>query len=299
MKKIILMAAFLMVVSAVPAQAQTGEIHGVTGVTFDSLYLWRGITVFGSHGGMHPFVDLDLMGTGFGLSATGHVPMGSGMAQSPSPWNINELQRWDYTLYYKGMLNPEDTYETRYKLGWTYFNYPGNSATDSFESASNYGSFDLQELFLGVAFPNLLNVPGLVPGYVVVKGWPSNSDTLVGGAKGGPFTDDGTYSGWAHIFMLDYGIACRGLTAEIPEQIINLHGEIVYNAGVDPRPGGGYTDDDWTHYLLSVSTDFSLADDLVLTPALSYQHTLESSPTKGINADSDIVWGSLSLKYKF
>jgi hypothetical protein len=296
MKKVILTTAVVMMATVGAVQAQTDEIHGAAGVTFDTKYVWRGITVFGSHGGMHPFVDLDLMGTGFGFSVEGHVPIGSGMAQD-APWGINELQRWDYTLYYKGMINPDDVYETRYMLGWRYFNYPGSTATGSYKGPgiSNHGSFDLQELFAGLSFPQILNVPGLVPSYVILKCWPSNSDTLVGGAN----FNGGTYSGWAHVFMLDYGWVCPGLTADTPEQTINLHAETVFNDGVEPRPGGPYSDSDWTHFLLSASTDFSLAEDVVMTPGITYQHTMESSPTSGINGDSDILWASVKFTYKF
>jgi len=302
-KQMLIIAIVLIMALISTVHAKKGEIHGTTGVTFDSMYVWRGITVFGSQPGFHPFIDLDLMGTGFGLSVTGHIPMGSGNAQAPSPWNINELQRWDYTLYYKGMMNPEERLETRYKLGWTYFNYPGNSARDSFKSimltngkvtGGSYGSFDLQELFLGLAFPNLLEVPGLVPGYVIVKGWPSNSGTMVGTAN----MNGGTYSGWAHILMLDYGLKMN-CPINDEERIIKLHGEIVYNDAIEPRPGGPWKGRDWTHFMLSASTDFNLTENMVLTPAIQYQHTLEDSYTSGINSDGNILWGSLTIAYKF
>jgi hypothetical protein len=150
-------------------------------------------------------------------------------------------------------------------------------------------------MYAGFAFPRLLGVPGLVPGYVVVKGWPSNSDSPVG--AGNP--NHGTYSGWAHVFMLDYAMSMSGLTAETPEQKLNFHVETVYNDGVDPRPGGGYTDSDWTHVMFGVSTDFDLGNNFIFTPAVYHQVTFEDDAVKGVSPDHDMTWAELTIKYKF
>jgi len=287
MRKNVLLMAVVLFGAIVPVLAQEGDIRGDVGITYDTKYVWRGITVFGDKSGIHPFIDLDLMGTGFGVNVTAHRANASG-------YELNE--RWDYTLHYMGALETEQTWETRYKVGYTYFNYPDLDC-------HTRNSIDLQEIFVGVAFPKVLGVPGLVPGYVVVKGWPSNSDTVVGCAN--PF--GGTYAGFAHIFMLDYALPVAGLTAETPEQILNLHIETVYNDGVDPRPYGGYTDSDWTHVLMSVSTDFDLGNNLIFTPGLYHQITMEDDGSssageyygKGVSPDHSITWASLTVKYKF
>ena len=76
------------------------------------------------------------------------------------------------------------------------------------------------------------------------------------------------------------------------------------------RPFGGYTDSDWTHVLFGASTDFSLCSGVTLTPALYYQITFEDNGTKGpvvpvpgvyqgVNPDHDMLWASLTLKYRF
>ncbi len=225
--------------------------------------------------------------SGFHIEAIGHRANDSG----------NEIsERWDYALYYAGAANLDQTCEMRYLVGYRYLNYPEFSSHEAFESPSDIGSVDEQEMFAGVAFPRLLGIPGLVPGYVIVKGWPSNSDTLVGAAN----PNGGTYSGWAHIFMLDYGVPMSGICADLPSsQILNLHAETVFNDGVDPRPGGGYTDSDWTHLLLGASTDFDLGSGMTLTPAIYEQITFEDDPVKGVSPDHDITWASLTLKYKF
>ncbi len=292
-KTILVIAAVLICVTAA-AQAQEAELHGNVGITYDTKYVWRGITVFGAQSGIHPFVDLDLMGTGFHINAIGHRANSSGYEES---------ERWDYTLYYLGSMFDGETYAAMYRLGYTYFNYPDLSAHSAYKSATNIGSVDLSEFHAGLAFPALLGVEGLVPGYVLVKGWPSNSDTLVGCNN----PNGGTYSGWAHVFMLDYALPVAGLTAETPEQILNFHSELIYNDGVDPRPTGGYTDSDWTHILFGVTTDFDLGSDLTLTPGLYYQITMEDDGSvgaggyfgRGVSPDHDITWASLTVKYTF
>jgi hypothetical protein len=99
--------------------------------------------------------------------------------------------------------------------------------------------------------------------------------------------------------MLDYALPVQGFTAATPEQIINFHVETVFNDGVDPRPGGGYTDSDWTHVMFSVSTDFDLGSNVTFTPALYHQVTMEHDAQSGVSPDKDITWASATIKYKF
>jgi hypothetical protein len=296
MKKILLLSwvTVVMAGSMVPLVAQEGDIHGTVGITYDTKYVWRGITVYGAKSAIHPFIDLDLMGTGFHFEVAAHRANSSGYENS---------ERWDYTLYYANALETEQTWETQYMVGYRYFNYPDMSSSGAYKGLSDVGSVDLQEMFVGLRFPRVLGVPGLVPSYVVIKGWPSSSDTLVGGRN----PSGGTYSGWAHVFMLDYALPLTNIAPEIPEQILNFHLETVYNAGVDPRPAGGYTDSDWTHVLLNVSTDFDLGNNVTFTPALNYQMTMEDDGSigpggyfgRGVSPDHDIFWASMTLKYKF
>jgi hypothetical protein len=135
--------------------------------------------------------------------------------------------------------------------------------------------------------PKLLGVEGLVPSYVLVKLWPSNSGSLIGSAA------PGTASGWAHIFMLDYPLSVPGLMPEDPEQILNFHSELVFNDGV--HPGGGSVDHDWSNFVFGVSTDFDLGDNLTLRPAAYHQITME----KTVNPDQDETWVTLGLHYAF
>jgi len=285
MKKGILVSAVVLLAAASMVQAQESELHGTAGVEFGSKYIWRGFAVYGADTAIHPFVDLDLFGSGFHIEAIGHRANAGG----------NELsERWDYALYYAGAVNPEQCSEMRYMAGYRYFNYPELSSHRAFKNPGDIGSVDLQELFAGFSFPRLLGVPGLVPTYVLLKTWPGNSGTIVGSANPG----GGSFAGWAHVFMLDYALS-DDICPVIPGQTLNLHAETVFNDSVDPRPGGGYTDSDWTHVLFGVSTDFALGAALTLTPGINYQVTFEDNGDKGVSPDHDILWASVKLTYKF
>jgi hypothetical protein len=299
MKKVILLAVVIVFGSIAPAfaaqEAPDGALHGDVGYMYDSMHVWRGFMTWGQHSGSNAFIDLDLMGSGFHIETITHRANASG--SNPDGLGYNNEQRWDYSLYYAGALNVESPGETRYMVGYRYFNYPSMSSHTAFNPVTgDIGSIDLEEVYAGLAFPRLLGIPGLTPGYAIIKGWPSNSGTVVGAAN----PNHGTYAGWAHVFMLDYALPMSGMTAETPEQTLNFHAETVFNDGVDPRPGGGYTDSDWTHLLLGVSTDFDLGNNFVFTPGLWHQITFEDDGVvKGVSPDHSITWASATIKYKF
>jgi len=153
---------------------------------------------------------------------------------------------------------------------------------------------DLQEIHTVLSWPKLLPIEGLVPTYCIVKLWPSNSGALVASrvdlTTGLPST--GTASGWAHIFMLDYGLTVPGFVPETPEQVINLHTEVVYNDGVGPA--GQNVDHDWSNAVFGISTSFDLGNNLSFTPGLYYQSSWDDS----VNPE-DEFWVSLGMAYKF
>lgn len=286
MKKLVLLIAVVLFGMVAPVLAAEGDLHGDIGYTYDTMYVWRGFTVWGGHSGSNPFINLDLFGSGFGLSTEGHWANGTG---NNGPVGYSDEERWDYSLFYQNKISAGDALETDYKVSYIYYNYPKMSAGDSARS------FDLQELNALLAWPNITGVKGLVPAYCIVKLWPSNDDSPVG--AGNP--NGGTASGFAHIFMLNYALPITGLTAETPEQVLNFHTELIYNDGVDPRPYGGYTSSDWTDFVMGVSTDFDLGSNFVFTPGVYHQITMEDSPTKGVSPDHSITWANLTVKYKF
>ena len=275
MKKGILLTIVILLGTAGFVQAQEGELHGAIDVTYLSKYIWRGFDVYPDKSAIQPSVDLDLYGTGFGINV---------MAHRANSGEFENGERWDYMLYYGSRLFEGENYETLYRLGYVYYNYPDMSGHTT-------RSIDLQELQAVLSWPKICPA-GIVPTYVLVKLWPSNSGTIVG-SPAPPAGTDGTASGWAHIFCLDYPLTVEGLLPEIPEQVLNLHAEFVYNDGVGPN--GANVDQDWSNAVFGVTTNFDLGNDLTLTPGVYHQVTLD----KSVNPDKDETWVSLSMKYAF
>lgn len=276
MKQKVLCAAIVLLATTAMVQAQ-GELHGSLDVTYQSKYLWRGIDVYGDKSAIQPTVMLDLYGTGFGVSVQGHRANASG---------FETTERWDTTLFYKNALFMDESYAMQYMIGWRYFYFPDAPLSKSLDPAGL--SIDLQEIHAVMSFPKILPVEGLIPTYVLVKLWPAESGSFVG-SKG----PAGTASGFAHIFMLDYGLPMEDFLPDMPEQVLKLHAEVVFNDGVDPRGIG--VDHDWSNAVFGVSTDFKLADNVTLTPGVYHQITMD----KTINDDKDETWGTLGLKYSF
>lgn len=270
MKHVVLLAAVLLFAAAPQVQARTGELHGAVDLAYQSKFVWRGFDLYGDKSAFQPSLDLDLYGTGFGVSATGH---------RANPGGHENRERWDYTLYYYNRLFEGRPYATNYRLEWVYYNLPDGDKKD----------YDLQEATCIFSWPDILPVKGLVPTYVLSKAWPSCSGSLAGtkSALGG------TASGWAHIFILDYALPVQGLLPGAPEQVLMLHSEATYNDGVGPA--GQNIDQDWSHAVFGIATEFDLGGNCTLTPGVYHQVTMD----KSVNADKDETWFSLSAKYRF
>jgi hypothetical protein len=269
MRQKVLLAAVVVLAATALVQAQ-GELHGALDLTYQSKYVWRGFDIYGDKSGTQATLNLDLYGTGFGIGVMGH------RANSDKYENG---ERWDYSINYKNALFGGESYVTQYMVGWVYYNYPDHSRKIA----------DIQEAFAAFSWPEILPVEGLVPTYVLVKLWPTSTSTVVG--AGSPTT--GTASGFAHIFMLDYPLTLEDLLPELPEQVLKLHTEFVYNDGVGP--GGQNVDHDWSNAVFGITTDFELAENIVFTPGIHYQITMD----KSVNADQDELWCTLGMKYSF
>jgi hypothetical protein len=281
MKKVVFLAAVLAIASTSPAQllkgdmlGLEGDLHGMVGIVWDSMYIWRGFAPFGNKSAVHVLADLNLFETGFGASLAGHRANASGYEND---------EQWDYTLYYQAGLFAGEPYATNYRLGFVYYNFPDGAAW----------RWDLEELHAILSWPNLLPVKGLCPTYVLVRMWPARSNSFVEGWNPG-----NNVSGFAHIFMLDYGFTVPGVLPDVPEQLIKLHSELVYNGGIHPK--GGPMDHQWTNAVLGVSTDFNLGYNITLTPAIYHQIGMEvylMGPTG--EPDKNETWVSVGLKYTF
>jgi hypothetical protein len=274
MKKLILTSAVVLMAAAALSYAQDMQLTGKADLTFTSRYVWRGFEVFGSDSAIHPSIDLMNPTSGIGFNASGHIANGGG--------NV-ENERWDFSPYYMGKLLEKDLWEINYRLAYVYYNYPHRSSHNS------NSAVDLQELNAVLSFPNLTQVEGLVPSYVLVKLWPNGSDTFVGAKS----PSGGTASGFAHIFMLDYAMpyVCpiTGL-----DRKLNLHSEIVFNDGV--APNGANVDHDWSNIVIGASTDYEIEQNFFLTPGIFHQITLDRS----VNGNRDnYTWLSLGASYRF
>ena len=266
MKQRILVAAVALLVMGGFARAQDTDLHGYVDLTWTGKYVWRGFDIYGDKSAIHPSVDLNLFGTGLGVNATGHRANASG---------FEEGERWDYNLYYANMALEGNL---QYRLGYVYYNYPDMSSSVA----------DLQELHAILSLPKICPF-GTVPSYALVKLWPSESGSMVGARS----PSGGTASGFAHIFMLDYAWTVGGILPETPEQVLNLHAEAVWNDGVGPN--GANVDHDWSNAVFGISTNVDLAQNIVLTPGIYHQVTMDTS----VNDDKDETWVSMGLKYQF
>jgi len=273
-KQGVLLSAVVLFCVVAFAQAQNSELHGSVDLTYQSKYVWRGFDVYNDKSAVQPSLDLDLFGTGLGVNVMGHRANSSG---------YENAERWDYTLYYQNGLFQDEAYAMMYRLGWVYYNYPDLSSSQA----------DLQEIHTVLSFPKLIPC-GIVPSYILVKLWPTSSGSLV--AKNVDLTtglpSKGTASGWAHIFMLDYPLRVGGILPDTPEQVFNLHTELVFNDGVGPA--GQDVDSDWSNLVFGVSTGIDLSKELVLTPGVYHQISMDSSVD-----DQNETWATLSLTYKF
>ncbi|MHC4322818.1 MAG: TorF family putative porin [Planctomycetota bacterium] len=262
-KQGILLAAVVLFCAIGLAQAQDSGLHGSLDLTYQSQFIWRGFNIYGNKSAIQPSLDLDLFGTGLGVNVMGHRANSSGYENG---------ERWDYNLYYQNMMNPEEDYAVAYRLGWVYYNFPQLHSQD----------FDLQELHAVLSLPKMCTA-GVIPSYVLVKLWPSSGGSIVNGPA----------SGFAHIFMLDYPLTVGGILPDTPEQVFNLHAEAIYNDGVDPRGIG--VDHDWSNAVFGVSTGIDLVENLVLTPGVYHQITMD----KSVNDNKTETWATVSLTYNF
>ena len=244
-----------------------GGLHGTLDATYVSRYIWRGYDAYGSdHSAFQPSLDLDLFGTGFGVTTWWSRANGSGFEKS----------EWlTITPYYRTRLFAGQAHVTNLKVGYTYFGYP-----DAQRRGANPGTGHAQEVFAMFQWPELFPC-GLVPSYAAFAYWPSEHSAL-----------NRNNGGWAHVFGIGKDVMVENLLGGEGQQPIHLGFHTVYNDSVGPAGAGA--DHDWSHGVFSVSTDFQISENVRFTPGFHYQSSWDDS----INP-SDEYWTSLSLSYSF
>jgi hypothetical protein len=285
MRKLLIVATVLSAAAVAWGEGWEGDlldfgnkIDGTLGVTYDSMYVWRGFRVFDNKSATHILGDVTLADTGFGISAFGHVANASGFV---------DMQRWDYTGYYQNALFTDESYVTNFRVGFVYYNYPRRNRAES---------LDLEEIHAVLSWPKILGIDGLCPSYVVVNTWPAKHDSQYSTLH------VNSPMGFIQIGMLDYGFTVPGIIAEFPDHLIKLHSELVYNDGVSLEPNIRNPAHGFSDAVFGVSTDLDLsplvdmkASSLVFTPGVFYQITME----KTIDPKGNELWGSFGLKYSF
>jgi hypothetical protein len=259
-------------------KTEAGSLRAMVGATWDSKYIWRGFDIYDDESATHFMVDLDLFQSCFGVSAVAHRANAGG---------FEDRERWDWTGYYQGGAYAGESYAVNYRFGFVYYLYP---------ELNSGQSMDMIEAQMVLAWPKLLPIQGLQPSYALIAMGQASNDSVL--ADGG--------SGVIQIGMLDYGFSIPGITPVIPELVVTLHAEVVYNDGVTITPAR--LQNDWTivhpnpdhgfsHAVFGASTDVPLGKggNLLLTPSVYYQNTM----TDSINEDDSEFWASVGLKYVF
>jgi hypothetical protein len=282
MKKSLIVAAVIALVmvsfaTAAEQVAQDNQVTGSVDMAYMTKFVWRGFSVFGAQDAFQPAVNLDFWKSGFGAQAQWSVANGTGDGDA-SGLGYNDRQWMRYYLFYDNVLAAGECMQTNYRFGYFYYNFPDMSNND----------YDLQEVHMALAMPKVLGVEGLVPSYVLVKLWPAWRGELSGANS----PQCGTASGFAHVFGLDYGLP---MTCPFSGEArtLNLHAETIYNDGVGPL--GQNVDHDWSNAVFGISSDFNVSENMVFTPGVFHQITMDSS----VNDDKDITWGTANLKIKF
>jgi hypothetical protein len=227
-------------------------------ITYMSKYMTKGFEGYGQKGGLFNSIDVNLYGTGFGINVTHRNAIGSGYA---------DKQRFDYTLYYRTQLFKGTPFAMDIDISDTFKDY--------YKLALNE-SKTLFEWIFAFSWPNIMP-GGLFPYYIAHYEYPavaiSNPEYI-------------HLSGWVHRFGLGYDLKVN----ELPNPL-RLTSEIAYTDGIE---GASH---DWSYATFGMTTKFNITKNLIFTPGVYEQITLDKSACLG--ARRDITYCSLSMKYKF
>ncbi len=272
MKKWILLIAVVVFSTAGLAQAQEGKLGIDVDTTWVSKYLWRGFDQLDDKAAFQPSVTIDL-GSGFSAKLWASYAGSSKGGGSVSTVDATEL---DYILAYGTKLFEGESYATDFTAQYVYYDFIDQPTKGS--TRTGRGRADAQEIGAGFAWPNICPF-GIVPSYYVGKIWAARSNSTL----------TGEYGGWLHVFGLGYDLTVENLLPNVPEQVISLSVEAVYNDGF----AGAAVEHDWSHIVWGASTSIDYGPG-TFTPALYFQKSMEAT----VNTE-DEFWTSLSYTISF
>ena len=166
-----------------------------------------------------------------------------------------------YTLFYETKLFREKEYEINIKAKHLFYDLINGNRYDNY-----------QETGCKFTFPKLINFKNkdqIIPSYYGIAFWSHKKN-------------NSGYNGFAHIFNIDY------VKKISKKQKIKYYSNITYNDSI------GDSGSFFSHITIGTSTDIKLKGNLVLTPFINYQISLEDSI-----CDTNDVYGGLTVKYKF
>ena len=134
MKRLFFAVVLVLFVAEAVSKAEKNELHGAIGITYSTKYVWRGFDVYDDKSAIHPFIDLDIFGTGFGLNITGHRANSS---------EFENTERWDYYVYYQNRAFVDEIYQMNYRFGYMYYNYPDMTSHKAWNPTGADGEFRL------------------------------------------------------------------------------------------------------------------------------------------------------------
>jgi len=222
---------------------------------YHSQWLSKGGQAYGKQGAFFEIIDLDFFGSGFGAQVIHRHAIGSG---------YTDKERYDYRPYYRNQMFKDKPYAMKYDIGVEYEHYP---------NLSRHKANTTYEWRFAFSWPNILP-KGFVPGYIAYYEYPAYSG------------DRYNYiTGWVHVFKLDYNM-------DVPELLPNplcLSSEVAYNDGLN-----GYAHD-WSYATFGLGSKFNITKNLIFTPGLYHQITMDES----VSQQHNITYCILTMRYNF
>jgi hypothetical protein len=270
MKKGLLLTLLAILLTTGVVKVNASDLGVSIDAAYTSKYIWYGYDLYDDKSAFQPSVTFDLYDTGFSAtfwasfpgSAGGSSKLGAATGTRASRVDATE---YNYIIAYDTSCAVGETFQTDVTLNYIYYDFPDTASRNA----------DAQEIGAGFEWPNVCPF-GTVPSYYVGKIWASKSSSALGG----------NYGGWIHVF----GLGWQFELPSVPDQPIDFSVSAVYNDGF----ASATADHDWSHSVVSLSTDLALCPNLTLTPSLNFQKSMDDS----VN-NEDELWTLINLNYAF